>query len=431
MKPGSRVGIRGLAKAAHHNGKVGVVSSSKAPEGRVAVVLVDGTVLAVKLTNLQCFDQRVSAVSLSSTGWVDAKKSRLPPTRVRRSFEYDWDNMKSEDWEELEISRPRLEVLTDAYRFRHEGGLLRGPNVMNVDACRNLFNDMKDHREFWLEEIFHPEEADKDPPHVEKAALALFCLSFFYFNREKYEKVLSVVDLLSDVMECFRVLIFENPTFDIAKEHKIRYRSREFDYHLHRFHASSMLGKRDMAVESFRRCTELELAEQVESRHFVKFLSANCSGPGIPHLTPITVATLRNEITDDHLWRVIPSATATSIRRVMSKNNATVTTLCSSCTSSENLHLCSCGTVAYCSVDQQFWHWYWHRKKCKCAVCGSNKKLNLCSGCRQIACCCQEHQSAHWSKHKKDCKRGKQGKLIGKRVVVVGTNETHNELMDR
>mmetsp|Transcript_29593 Transcript_29593/g.62766 ORF Transcript_29593/g.62766 Transcript_29593/m.62766 type:complete len:244 (+) Transcript_29593:79-810(+) len=54
MKPGTKVRIKGLVKAAHHNDKVGVVTKAIAPgEARVGVKLSDGTVLAVKTGNLE------------------------------------------------------------------------------------------------------------------------------------------------------------------------------------------------------------------------------------------------------------------------------------------------------------------------------------------------------------------------------------------
>mmetsp|Transcript_15126 Transcript_15126/g.38130 ORF Transcript_15126/g.38130 Transcript_15126/m.38130 type:complete len:247 (+) Transcript_15126:81-821(+) len=56
MKPGTKVRIKGLVKAAKHNGKTGLVTKASAPgEGRrVGVKLQDGsgTVLAIKIENL-------------------------------------------------------------------------------------------------------------------------------------------------------------------------------------------------------------------------------------------------------------------------------------------------------------------------------------------------------------------------------------------
>ena len=54
LNAGDQVRVRGLVKAAHHNGKVGKVSDKAAEEeGRVGVVLRGGVVLAVKRRNLE------------------------------------------------------------------------------------------------------------------------------------------------------------------------------------------------------------------------------------------------------------------------------------------------------------------------------------------------------------------------------------------
>lgn len=52
MQPGTKVRIHGLLNAAQHNGKVGSVTATKAPEGRLGVKLDDGKVLAIKPENL-------------------------------------------------------------------------------------------------------------------------------------------------------------------------------------------------------------------------------------------------------------------------------------------------------------------------------------------------------------------------------------------
>ena len=54
MDPGTKVRVKGLVKAAQHNGKMGVVTKATAPgEGRVGVKLAEGTILAVKIGNLE------------------------------------------------------------------------------------------------------------------------------------------------------------------------------------------------------------------------------------------------------------------------------------------------------------------------------------------------------------------------------------------
>lgn len=58
MKPGTKVKIKGLVKAAQHNGKVGIVTKSTAPDARVGVKLADGKTLAVKSENLDVLTQQ-------------------------------------------------------------------------------------------------------------------------------------------------------------------------------------------------------------------------------------------------------------------------------------------------------------------------------------------------------------------------------------
>mmetsp|Transcript_27518 Transcript_27518/g.29682 ORF Transcript_27518/g.29682 Transcript_27518/m.29682 type:complete len:91 (+) Transcript_27518:54-326(+) len=57
MKRGTKVKIKGLVKASVHNGKFGIVTkASTLGEGRrVGVKLSDGTVLAIKIENLESF----------------------------------------------------------------------------------------------------------------------------------------------------------------------------------------------------------------------------------------------------------------------------------------------------------------------------------------------------------------------------------------
>ena len=45
MEPGTAVRIKGLVKAAQHNGKLGRLSARKGEDGRVGVQLRDGQVL--------------------------------------------------------------------------------------------------------------------------------------------------------------------------------------------------------------------------------------------------------------------------------------------------------------------------------------------------------------------------------------------------
>lgn len=73
MKPGTKVRIKGLARAAHYNGKVGIVTEDTAPgEARVGVKLSGGTALAVKAVNLEVLlsantDKKTASKSSSDT----------------------------------------------------------------------------------------------------------------------------------------------------------------------------------------------------------------------------------------------------------------------------------------------------------------------------------------------------------------------------
>eukprot|EP00562_Extubocellulus_spinifer_P033152 CAMPEP_0178695614 /NCGR_PEP_ID=MMETSP0699-20121125/8954_1 /TAXON_ID=265572 /ORGANISM="Extubocellulus spinifer, Strain CCMP396" /LENGTH=224 /DNA_ID=CAMNT_0020341333 /DNA_START=10 /DNA_END=685 /DNA_ORIENTATION=- len=72
MKAGTRVRIKGLVSASHHNGKTGTITGTSAPaEGRVGVKLDDDArVLAIKIGNLE-----ILASQSNSTG----KGQRAPP----------------------------------------------------------------------------------------------------------------------------------------------------------------------------------------------------------------------------------------------------------------------------------------------------------------------------------------------------------------
>lgn len=380
----------------------------------------------------------------------------IPKTRVRRSYEYDFDNMTPADWEELQLSTDRLAFLNEAYGMGEKG--FPQYYEMDMNACRQLRDDIEQHRDFWFQEIFHPCEADKNPTHVERAVIALEALSSHYYRKRKYEKALDVSVLLIDVLECYRVLVFENPLFRIGQENKTRYRFREYSAHSRRYNAASMLGKKEMTVESFRRCAELELAGLLNGEAeatFIELLKPEylqisnlfhgapssssfteiLEGTGVEKVEevmasmnaapPLTIARLRNEITDDEIWTVVSRAAQTAKKVAEGKFDFSVA--CPVCASRENLRLCSCGKVAYCSPAHQYVHFQQHKETCKCPVCGSNKNLKMCSGCRQIAFCCQAHAVTYRSEHRKDCKEGGKGKHIGKEVRT--SDEAMAELM--
>ena len=66
MRPGDEVKIKNLVNAAQHNGKVGIIIKTNAPDGRVGVKLGaddGGKTLAVKIENLELLPRNVSAVA--------------------------------------------------------------------------------------------------------------------------------------------------------------------------------------------------------------------------------------------------------------------------------------------------------------------------------------------------------------------------------
>ena len=64
MKVGTRVKVKGLVKAAQHNGKIGkVVKSVAAADGRVGIQLSDGKQLAIKKENIEIVSEVQSATS--------------------------------------------------------------------------------------------------------------------------------------------------------------------------------------------------------------------------------------------------------------------------------------------------------------------------------------------------------------------------------
>ena len=63
MKVGTRVKVKGLVKAAQHNGKIGKVVKSNATDGRVGIQLSDGKQLAIKKENVEIVSEVQSATS--------------------------------------------------------------------------------------------------------------------------------------------------------------------------------------------------------------------------------------------------------------------------------------------------------------------------------------------------------------------------------
>lgn len=81
MKPGTKVRIKGLVKAARHNGSIGVVTKATAPDARVGVKLGDGTVLAIRTDNLEVVMTNDTAASTSTTT-SKSSTSDLPKQRT-------------------------------------------------------------------------------------------------------------------------------------------------------------------------------------------------------------------------------------------------------------------------------------------------------------------------------------------------------------
>lgn len=78
MKPGTKVRIKGLVKAAKHNGKTGLVTKASAPgKGRMGVKLQDGSgvVLAIKIENL--VELKAAATASSTRGPTLPKERTL------------------------------------------------------------------------------------------------------------------------------------------------------------------------------------------------------------------------------------------------------------------------------------------------------------------------------------------------------------------
>ena len=297
--------------------------------------------------------------------WCRDKLKQLDPpepkTSVRRSFEYDFGNMTDADWKELAITSERLEFLNEAYGL----GMTGFPNdaEMNLKACKDLFQDIKDNKDIWFNELFHPLECHREPnqpSNCSRAIIALNFLSSIYYRQNNYKKALRVSDMVTDIVECSRIQIFESRMFNFPNEVKQRFRSLEYSCHLHRYNAASMLGIRDKTVESYRMCAELELAHAVKGTRFISLLSI--SGEGL------TISRLRNEVSDDDIWARI--SMCAKLAKAATPQNMDFTQMCPICSSRSNLQLCSCGTVAYCSFEHRYIHWETHKQHCKCAHCG-------------------------------------------------------------
>lgn len=155
-------------------------------------------------------------------------------TRFRRRWEYDWLNMTQTDRDELALSTDRLDVLDDAFGYGMTG--LASEIELDFNKCKDLYKDIKEHKDIWLEELFHPLECHMNPSHCARAFHAIEFVSRIYYKQKKYKKALSVVTFpLKDILECMRVQIFENRIFTQTKETKQKYRIDEYRYHMCRY----------------------------------------------------------------------------------------------------------------------------------------------------------------------------------------------------
>eukprot|EP00581_Thalassiosira_minuscula_P016714 CAMPEP_0183727428 /NCGR_PEP_ID=MMETSP0737-20130205/25696_1 /TAXON_ID=385413 /ORGANISM="Thalassiosira miniscula, Strain CCMP1093" /LENGTH=248 /DNA_ID=CAMNT_0025959073 /DNA_START=1048 /DNA_END=1795 /DNA_ORIENTATION=- len=220
-----------------------------------------------------------------------------------------------------------------------------------------------------------------------------------YLEQRKYQKSLGVTDLLTEILECYRIQVFENNRLFslVGQPHpyaKTRYYSLQHGYHIDCYNAAGVLGIRDKAVESCRKCAELEqLIQDLPSKVIIPFLE--------PVFGPLTISRLRNEITDDQLWNRISEAMAMfSLASLVNLG----TKMCPICLSMENLTAAVVG-LQRIVFTHRYDHWEQHKEYCKCAYCGSStKNLKLCAKCRQKAFCCKDHQRKHWPEHKEEWK---------------------------
>jgi len=93
MKPGTKVRIKGLVKAAKHNGKTGLVTKASAPgQGRVGVKIQDGsgTVIAIKIENLdEIKASPVAAPAAVSTSTAVSTTTKTPTLPKERTLKRD------------------------------------------------------------------------------------------------------------------------------------------------------------------------------------------------------------------------------------------------------------------------------------------------------------------------------------------------------
>jgi len=157
---------------------------------------------------------------------------------------------------------------------------------------------------------------------------------------------------MTRIMECYRIQVFENKQFTSTKDMKQQFWHLEHEYSVSRCNATSSLGIQDKTVESCRRCTELELAQVVSGKtSFIDFIGQLTS-------PPLTIAKLRNDVTDEAIWKIV--SIAAKFADYASPQTLYCTKLCPVCAARDNLTLCSCRTAAYCSFEHHYSHWERH-----------------------------------------------------------------------
>lgn len=74
-----------------------------------------------------------------------------------------------------------------------------------------------------MNDIFHPDEADKDPTNCERAVIALQGLIRIYQRKNKLDKALETFEVLAVALECLKTQYYENKLFRIDLEQRQRF----------------------------------------------------------------------------------------------------------------------------------------------------------------------------------------------------------------
>lgn len=281
-------------------------------------------------------------------------------------YQIDWDNMSSSDWEDVHERGERLKWLNEAYGFPF-------PSPVDLDhgACKAVYLDICEHRNYWFEELFHPHEADDIPSNLERALVVLTSLADSYNRRDKNQKALDICnDLIKPAVECFRVQALKNTKFKFEHDHKDRFYFRQYAYYAAMYNAASVLADRTHTMEAYRKAVELEI--QYPNAIKSNIMLSLVTQVGIVR-KPVSLKKFRTKVSDESIWKVIQAAKA--MRDSVWKT----------------------GDLSI-----------------MCPICATTKDLRLCSGCRQVSFCCREHQVEYWPRHKNDCRAAQARKKSAK-----------------